>query len=266
MYADEPWCHENFSIEVFPTVHRLADWHLGSDAEWETLTYFRNLFFHSGAAEGDDDGEEAVEEVVAAKSWASDPRMVNFWAYQESPGAVVLDDEARRQSSAQEEGEDDDVDLLTAAALEESRLHEFWAKRDELVARDTAVEDEAFYVHVRGGRFTLRTTGEAMDTVRASARAGVATEFVQQFGLQRTSSYALRAYGDEVAEALARCWADKLRWLLASWVEAGQPEAAGFELAAAAAAWEEPAWAQVVAQSGHRGAQQRLADIRRIGL
>ena len=96
MYADEPWCHQNFAIEVLPMVHRLGDWYLGSDAEWETFGYFRNLFFDLGAAEGNSDEEEGAQEAVAAKSWANDPRMVNFWAYHEGSGAGVLAEELGR--------------------------------------------------------------------------------------------------------------------------------------------------------------------------
>ena len=166
----------------------------------------------------------------------------------------------------EEGGPDDDVDMLTAAALEESRLQEYWEKRGELLGRDAGDVAEQFYVHVRGGRYTLEHTGRPMDTVRASARAGVATEFVRTFGLQRTSSYSLRTYGDELGEALARCWAHKMQWVLAKWVEAGLPEPSAFDLAGAASSWEQPPWTAVVESSGHAQAQQRLSDIRRVGL
>ena len=263
IHSDEEWAQRKYSIFVLAGVLKLGSWVLASDQRWESFGFYQTMF-HDLVAEGaDEQGQEPTTTV--GTDWASDPRLLNFWDFPDD-AADARHAEAQRQSEAQQqEEEDDDQDPSELARAEEALLDEFWAKRAELIERDSLIGAEGFHISLRGGRWLLQQTGEAFDSLRAQARAPLGTRLCDRFKLNHSATFSLKAFGETLCQHLAQVWVDKMSWLLASWIEAGAEDAVGFSLAAASAAWPEPEAHVAAIEAAGAPARKRLAQIRQLG-
>ena len=110
------------------------------------------------------------------------------------------------ESNGDEELPFDPKAVLAALAL----------KRHEMALSGAAAE-LAFSWKVMGGTWTKAHLGLDYDAFRAEARSQHAKEFVALYGLQKSASFTLALYGDDIAKLLAGYWCDKMVHFYGIW-------------------------------------------------
>lgn len=121
--------------------------------------------------------------------------------------------EGDEQSSAPEL--EDDAIQAAWVSLHEKRLQ--WDQAG-------AAEGDSFYVIIRGGPWSLRATGKALESVMACARAGPPTEWAKKYNMGKSALFALSKYGDESAHMLALEWCRRCEHFFQIWVAQDDPE------------------------------------------
>ena len=90
---------------------------------------------------------------------------------------------------------------------------------EELVAtrsavRDLAVRANDFRFVVRGGEWCMVVHGVPYDSFRGEAVPGVAAAFCQNYGMARSSTFAVGLYGLEHCTLLTNSWIDRMQQFL----------------------------------------------------
>lgn len=131
----------------------------------------------------------------------------------EPEGQGVGGEEGEEQSLALELG--DEAIEAAWVTLQEKRLQ--WDQSG-------VAEGDNFYVIIRGGAWTLRSVGKALDSVMACARSGLPTEWAKQHNMGKSALFALSKYGDESAHMLALEWCRRCEHFFQIWVANDDPE------------------------------------------
>lgn len=101
------------------------------------------------------------------------------------------------------------------AELDEEAMYDIFKElagaRERWQAEQGALAED-FKTCLLGGAWTQRATGQVVDYVCAKASNEAAETWCERYGLQKTSRYSLRAYGDRAAGILARCWAHRMQY------------------------------------------------------
>ena len=86
-----------------------------------------------------------------------------------------------------------------------------------------------FKVQVRGGAWTAEHTGMAIDSFRAFATRGFASQLCARFHIGATATFSIRLYSEDGAQRLAHLWCHKMEWLLQLWCAHDRDDAFRFE-------------------------------------
>lgn len=205
---------------------------------------------------------EDAKQPERANTWFQDPALLNFW---ECPslvdeGVVATSSKKRKRDEVGENtapvGDTCHIDV-------EALVEELYNRRLELDERTAGQHDVPQFEWVlRGGAWTASKKGVAYDCVMTRPKPGLATRMMEHYSLQKTCSFAISKYSDELARDLAQCWVDLHCFFLEQWVGSGEDPS--FDLRQAKRAFtESPAFGRVEG-SGHSAAQKRLQSIRGI--
>jgi hypothetical protein len=90
--------------------------------------------------------------------------------------------------------------------------------REEREVWKTDDDDLYFYVKLRGGKWTIEHAGVGNDCVGSFSRAGIATDFCNNYTFPSMKTFRFSKYGVESARALAREWARLGNYYCILWV------------------------------------------------
>ena len=143
-------------------------------------------------------------------------------------------------------------------------MEALWAKQAALDA-ERGVQTSEFDVTVRGGAWTRKHKGVAVDVYLAFATTREANAFAVTYRLQRSNSFTIRRYGEEWCMRLGQLWCARMTHFFEIWKSQGSAATYKFTIQDAAS-YEEPAeireadWG-----SANRAVQKRAATLRRMG-
>lgn len=205
------------------------------------------------------------DETVDDKAWSDDPRLVNFWEFQTFPQDCVERPTKRHRVKGRHSGDmvlADEADARAAALDVDGLVEELYRRRLELDERCVDKEEPQFERFLRGGAWTAKKKGVAYDCIATRPKPGIAVRMMEHYALQKTSSYAVAKYTDQLADDLASCWIELHSFFLDEWVAADEDPA--FDLRGAKKRFVEGAAFASVDASGHAAAIARLRSIRHI--
>ena len=136
------------------------------------------------------------------------------------------------------------------------------AERARVRGKDAAGITE-FRIFPRGGAWTLRATGLAVDAWRAEASCAESKAWCRLFQLPLSKTMSIALYEAPVAVALATMWADKMQFLYEWWIEAGRNMSCYCD-EAGLARYEEPAAYRVATAHAAAHARKCVDSIRSI--
>ena len=115
------------------------------------------------------------------------------------------------------DGDCSDESELAPEDCAEVLMHDLLNKREEV--DKIADKPPGFRVIVRGGADTFQRFGVGYDYFRAEATSARAVQFCVTFQLQRSASYKISLYCEDVAMDLANAWMAKMQFLLDMWFD-----------------------------------------------
>ena len=87
--------------------------------------------------------------------------------------------------------------------------------REEAIA--DSVDSTWFSYTPRGGRWTMNHTGVIVDSWRAYTKPGAGLDFVTEFKLKTTATFATNLYGEHGAIVMARWWCALHDFVVSIW-------------------------------------------------
>jgi len=108
--------------------------------------------------------------------------------------------------------------------LDDAAMAMVWQKLDDFRQQwgmDGASHGADFVTAVKGGTWTQRHLGVAVERVTADARKGAPSQFCQTYGFNQGVSFTLSRYGDLNCSVLALEWCRRMQFWFDLWLEQG---------------------------------------------
>ena len=257
-YSDKGMFADAVVIEYLTDVIKFDDDMIGSDCEWGNLAALR-----AEVPEGPKErrAPKNHDEVVVVPDdeidpWVGHPYLWDMVEEETDPFKAKKAPSNSSASSVDSSESDtflDDVDAMEA----------LWARRRDVAVFVDLPIDDKFTWTVRGGKWTKLHKGLAFDCYLGYGRAGVPSAFCKAFGLRRSFSLSIRAYGEAPCISMVKAWCHRMAFLFDRWVHGGGTDQFVFTHEDYAA-YREPGEFYALAGTANRIEVKAFAKIRTI--